>query len=1141
MKYPTNILGFALALSAANFVNAKEWNLSALCSATKEVKCGDIMANMADTVTVIASGSTYEIKDCLITNCPTILVPKGATLKLTNVVFQGSTTSTHIPASGFTSSGSSATYPGGQIWIQGGIGIFNNIELHDVQYLDSTAIKLDSKGILTINGLKVVNTIVANTNITISPNIDVRALGTVLVISSSTADITGLHASNIETNSAAPNSCGGVVSISDSTVSIFESSFTNVTTNYRGSAVCSTDSSKLTMNSVKCTRVKCKNEVGACLRLESSATADINNLDVDFCSSKANGAAVSCTNGRFSWNGGSCTNSESDWGACGYLENSDKFGASTIADVEIKNIKGAAGAGFFLNNHSRMNLTRVNAYNVTASNQAGITYQWDSCEFNIRDSVWTMMRSNGFGGTAVVQQFSIYRVFNVTIVDSSAKENAGMFEIIDSYFYSENSSFSKLSCDVGDAGAFMTETNAGIEKARDCKIVLKNTKITNSKAIGGRAGCFFLQKGSRLLMSDSTIDGCESLKGGGFAFIDGGFPDDIDLSGERDLSTRIELSGDNIIRNSMSAENGGVVSLVGKSSLIITGNLEIDGAQTLNNGAFFYGRDQPYKLTMEGELSMKRLSSKLGSFMYMNKVPEHFNFNYDLSEVSHINTDLAIFVQDKTTALTLLKNPNFPTIKALATLQAPPVQIVVNSFAFPVSVMEANLMGFPSITATSTSASFSNLSVDTIKTDAFQTLGLNQAIPNFVVTALNVFGEPADININAPVIVSLKLTQINGSGLLQGDYKLQGEIVKAILDPETKAVDFKKILIKGQAGVYVVDVKVLTGLEGAPSSYPILNLYIKDCASEEKWDDDDQKCLKIVKTEEGLRIAIAVIAGVCVLFCFAVLIGLLKYSNVYIIQSSSPKLLLCIVFGAILMFTGVIILSVNLPWSCVAQSWLENLGFVMLFMGLITRTYRILAIFTFKQKKNGKGSLSDNRLLTYVAFGVVLIIIFLGLWTALESPTPLPYQKTFDFYTVDRCRDGIFPMIALGYHIAFEFVLVAMAYTLRNVHADFNESKYIGFACYNWALVGAIFLIIAQAIPNPTIAFLLKSISIIIPNFLTVVLLCGQKLYLCITDLNSANTKPQAYSTTTSAATTNCEEEKKEGANNTVITKTSKV
>ncbi|KAI9203385.1 7 transmembrane sweet-taste receptor of 3 GCPR-domain-containing protein [Polychytrium aggregatum] len=1015
-------------------------------------------ANTANAYT-IGLGASLVINNTIFVNCPPIIVL--GTLTLNNVSFVGyaatnSSNSTQFPSMSTTSTATS-TYPGGQLWIQGGTLTMNTVQFQNLNYLNAAVIKIDGTANVGGTNVTAVNTV------QVGASIDARFFSSFMVIAgSSRVNLNGFIATGISRTSSGSGSGsnGALFTIDGSQLTLQGATVTQVSIVGSAAALHITNQATVVVSNSVFNNITAS-QSGPIAYMDSASSLVFNNVGISLCSGGSIGGIVITHSSTFQWNGGYCINSYGPWASCVYMDNTD---GTTITWTSITGLYVAGATTntgiIFLNTGARMTIDQSVFRDSIANTQATAIYSYDHVQLNITNTLFQNLTAGGSGGTMLVMEFSQIYCRNITVISSTANMG-GFVDLIDSHLTIENSKFSQI---LGkfDGGVFYTEVQdapgpQNIATLRNCTFINTST--------GGNGGVAKINLGSVF-----TFDGCTfvnntaALGGGAIRLYT------VPPQGSLPASSTVSFANNNIFQNTISLGPGGAIYSTGMSTLqFLTGSTtQVNTASAATYGGFLEMDDNP-TLVLNGSVTCRGTTASLGSVAYFQSSPSiSFTSQGSLlgsGDVFFYNTTFAYGVSQALTSGSFVNSGN-----GGIAWKSPASTLVID---------------------------FSNSLLR-------PTLEVTQPIPPFNVKAVNSFGNPPDINLQQPVI--LAVTEI-----LQ-NVTLQGETMKTILNATSHEVTFKDIVIPGLPGQYRIQISALTGVQavaGSNAVLPTYDIYVKNCDPGQLWDSDSLKCLTVMVIDSSARIAFKVIAALFFAVALAVLAGLYKYRGIYIIKTTAPTFAILMVFGAMLAFCSVFVTD------CLTSVWLENLGFMVLFPSLILKTYRIFVIFTTKRGKSSAASLTDAYLSRFLIVGLFAIIGYLVAWTLVSPPTP-QVTKIYNFFTLDRCTDSIFTSVSLGIHLVLEAVAVFYAYSIRNVHSDFNEAKMIGFTCYNWALLGALLLLVSTFIPDPTVAFSIKSVSVLLPNLVTVLLLMGAKIYTCVKDPEEANKKPKTYATSSS-------------------------
>ena len=231
-----------------------------------------------------------------------------------------------------------------------------------------------------------------------------------------------------------------------------------------------------------------------------------------------------------------------------------------------------------------------------------------------------------------------------------------------------------------------------------------------------------------------------------------------------------------------------------------------------------------------------------------------------------------------------------------------------------------------------------------------------------------------------------------------------------------------------------------------------------------------------------------------------------RYRNHALLRSASPPFMLVSLAGVLLLF-GAIFALVSSPSSasCIAFSWLIQLGFTITFTPLFAKAYRIYRIFGRRKLRVVK--ISNRRLLAAVAVTILLDVVYLSIWHSVAPPSvTTTTQLTTSATGVVQPND--YPQCAwdgssagfMGVECAIKVVSlcvgVMLAFSTRQVTDRFNDSKSISLSIYNLVFaLGVILpiLVLVDAVGDVRVLLLLFCLVEI--GFATLAVLFLPKLF----------------------------------------------
>lgn len=188
----------------------------------------------------------------------------------------------------------------------------------------------------------------------------------------------------------------------------------------------------------------------------------------------------------------------------------------------------------------------------------------------------------------------------------------------------------------------------------------------------------------------------------------------------------------------------------------------------------------------------------------------------------------------------------------------------------------------------------------------------------------------------------------------------------------------------------------------------------------------------------------------------------------WIIRASTPSFLALSCYGA-----GIGFAALPQFWgtptvaACALRFWLPSLGWVIMFGCYLIKSWRILKIFNNKKVK--PVVITDARLLLIVGVMVAYEVIFLIIWTAVDTPFVVrqPDRLAVDSdFLVCSGNTTIFPILSLFTKAALIIWGVALSLRTRKIVELFSESKYIAVAIYSVTFTSVIFVPLLYILPQ---------------------------------------------------------------------------
>lgn len=136
--------------------------------------------------------------------------------------------------------------------------------------------------------------------------------------------------------------------------------------------------------------------------------------------------------------------------------------------------------------------------------------------------------------------------------------------------------------------------------------------------------------------------------------------------------------------------------------------------------------------------------------------------------------------------------------------------------------------------------------------------------------------------------------------------------------------------------------------------------------------------------------------------------------------------------------------------SCVARFWFVVIGYTLVFVPLLIKISAINKLMN-DSKKMRRTSVSKSQVYKIVGTIVLVVIIYLSVWTGIDAPAPESelVLRTESGHEVDvqiQCASNskIWELIALAWSGVMICCAAMVAYISRNIPQAFKESRVVG-------------------------------------------------------------------------------------------------
>jgi len=239
-----------------------------------------------------------------------------------------------------------------------------------------------------------------------------------------------------------------------------------------------------------------------------------------------------------------------------------------------------------------------------------------------------------------------------------------------------------------------------------------------------------------------------------------------------------------------------------------------------------------------------------------------------------------------------------------------------------------------------------------------------------------------------------------------------------------------------------------------------------------------------------------------------------------VVRASSLLFCQLVLLGTLVAYQSIGMLSLSgegkadLTVSCAATPFLLQTAFALVFVSMFAKTYRLYRIF-FQKVLSVQLRLTDRRLLMpvlgYVAFGLIVNTIWSSKSEWRRSPE-VEYSHVPIFpgsvYTQSvgtrHCHDSAGPAVAfwcilLVPNLTLMGLFMVVSFRVRSLAENFNESRYIAMALWNFMFIMLTSLGVASSNLDPDTAFLFHAAAIWAMCLSTTLILFLPKVFAVMT------------------------------------------
>ncbi|CAB9518445.1 Gamma-aminobutyric acid (GABA) B receptor [Seminavis robusta] len=182
--------------------------------------------------------------------------------------------------------------------------------------------------------------------------------------------------------------------------------------------------------------------------------------------------------------------------------------------------------------------------------------------------------------------------------------------------------------------------------------------------------------------------------------------------------------------------------------------------------------------------------------------------------------------------------------------------------------------------------------------------------------------------------------------------------------------------------------------------------------------------------------------------------------NGYVMRFSQVEFLFLLLLGLLFVSVGSILLAIPPSnGSCVAISWLVGLGYTLELVPLIVKVAAINRLMS-AAKKFKRVVLTQQQLFGTVAMFTSIMVVFLVLWSAIDTPERQGEYTLTDETTEDgehivivgyycKSNSDAWRYLAVLWHCILLICATVLAFQTRNLQAGFSESTVLAMMIYS--------------------------------------------------------------------------------------------
>ncbi|KAJ3043650.1 hypothetical protein HDV00_004423 [Rhizophlyctis rosea] len=208
------------------------------------------------------------------------------------------------------------------------------------------------------------------------------------------------------------------------------------------------------------------------------------------------------------------------------------------------------------------------------------------------------------------------------------------------------------------------------------------------------------------------------------------------------------------------------------------------------------------------------------------------------------------------------------------------------------------------------------------------------ALPAFSVVALDAVNNPAYLDLQRPVILSLSMPTAT----------LMGATQKAILNT-TSHVTFDNLILNAPIGEHQLTIAAVYESMDVDQAivWPNVTITVEACPYGTRFNNATSTCAKVYKVTDTSRIAFATASAIGIAIAITCAATLYLYQSAAIIAKNQPRFQYMIAAGSVISLASIISSATPHRFSCKLPRWLHTFG---VFASALALIYKITALGT---------------------------------------------------------------------------------------------------------------------------------------------------------------------------------------------------